>query len=244
MTDTVLFIVMPYVALFSLVFFTILRIRKDPFSFSSLSSQFLESDQLFWGSNAWHFGLLIVFPGHLIALLFPGTILSFNAEPFRLFLLEATGLAGGFLMAFGLAFLFFRRIFNARVNAVTSPMDILVLLILGVLVTTGLSTAIGFNWGSSWFAAALAPYLYSLAIFQPELSYVVDLPHVVKMHILSAFLFVGMLPFTRLVHMFSLPLRYPFRPNQVVMWNWDRKEIRYVDGDEEEEKEEEWTFGV
>jgi nitrate reductase gamma subunit len=68
--------------------------------------------------------------------------------------------------------------------------------------------------------------LYSLFTFQPDLAMVAPLPLVVKYHIVGAFLILLVFPFSRLVHMISIPITYLWRPYQVVQWNWDRKTIR------------------
>ncbi|MBL0210739.1 MAG: respiratory nitrate reductase subunit gamma [Holophagaceae bacterium] len=64
---------------------SILRFTWKPFSYSSLSSQFLENKQLFWGSGLWHWGILWVLTGHLVAFLIPRQILAWNSAPFRLY---------------------------------------------------------------------------------------------------------------------------------------------------------------
>jgi nitrate reductase gamma subunit len=46
------------------------------------------------------------------------------------------------------------------------------------------------------------------------------------MHIAGAFIIVGMIPFTRLVHFLVAPLPYLWRPYQQVVWHWDRKRVR------------------
>ncbi|MBX7259662.1 MAG: respiratory nitrate reductase subunit gamma, partial [Candidatus Hydrogenedentes bacterium] len=71
MVTNFFYVGLPYMALFSLVAVSIARLRVNRFSYSSLSSQFLESKQLFWGSMPWHIGILIVFLGHLLPFLFP-----------------------------------------------------------------------------------------------------------------------------------------------------------------------------
>jgi nitrate reductase gamma subunit len=59
----------------------------------------------------------------------------------------------------------------------------------------------------------------SLFTFQPKIEYVVDLPFIAKLHMLLGFGIIGLFPFTRLVHIISFPLRYLWRPLQVVIWN-------------------------
>jgi len=69
------------------------RYFNDRFSYSSLSSQFLEERQLFWGSVPWHYGISIILLVHLLALLFPGAWAGLVGAPMRLYVLEITGLA-------------------------------------------------------------------------------------------------------------------------------------------------------
>ncbi|NIQ54670.1 MAG: nitrate reductase, partial [Gammaproteobacteria bacterium] len=57
---------------------------------------------------------------------------------------------------------------NARIRAVTSPMDVVVEVLLLGQVGLGLWIALAYRWGSSWFAADLTPYLWSLLRFSPE----------------------------------------------------------------------------
>ncbi len=47
-TDILLFVVLPYICLFTFLLMTIHRYRAQSFSYSSLSSQFLENEQHFW----------------------------------------------------------------------------------------------------------------------------------------------------------------------------------------------------
>lgn len=226
MFDNFLFLVLPYMAI--IVFFvgTIYRYRSTAFTYSSLSSQFLESRDLFWGSLPFHFGLLVVFLGHLSAFVFPRTTLLWNSSPVRLIILEITGFIFALSVLIGLANLFFRRITNARLRAVTSKMDIFLELVLLVQVILGCWIAVGYRWGSSWFAADLSPYLWSIVKLDPQISAVVAMPLVIRLHIIFAFVILLLFPFTRLVHLLVAPLHYIGRPFQRVIWNWDRTRIR------------------
>ena len=49
------------------------------------------------------------------------------------------------------------------------------------------------------------------------------MPAVVKLHAFNAFLILALLPFSRLVHVISVPLTYLARPWQVVTWYRERK---------------------
>ena len=109
---------------------------------------------------------------------------------------------------------------------VTSKMDIAIELLLLSQIVLGCWIALGYRWGSSWFAADLSPYLWSIVKFNPQIDAVVALPLVIKLHIIGAFTIVLLIPFTRLAHLLVAPFHYLWRPYQVVMWYWDRKLIR------------------
>jgi len=217
--DQMLFGVFPYVALALAVAVGLWRYFSDRFSYSSLSSQFLESRQLFWGSVPWHYGILVVLGGHVVSFLIPRSILAWNGVPWRLYVLEVSALAFGLLALLGLVMLVARRLNNARVRKVTSVMDVVLLLVLLVQVVAGLWTTVFFRWGSSWYAGFAVPYLRSLFLLRPDIALVNTLPMMVQLHIVNAFVIVALLPFTRLVHFLSFPLGYLFRPHQVVIWN-------------------------
>ena len=217
--ETFLFAVFPYVAIGLLIVVTALRWRRHPFSVSSLSSQLLESRQLYWGSISFHWGLSLILIGHLAALIVPRGFELWNGAPVRLYLLEATGLALGLWTAFGLGVLLVRRLRTPRIRAVTSPMDVVVLLILAVQVGTGLWIAIGYRWGSFWGTSVLVPYMRSVLTLSPDSSFVEPLPLVLQLHVLAFWVFVAVFAFSRLVHIVTLPLGYLARPWQRVVGN-------------------------
>ncbi len=224
--NTFLFVAFPYAAVIVFVFGVAYRYRQKGFTVSSLSSQFLEGKTLFWGIIPFHIGVLVVFVGHLVAFLFPRTTLAWNSIPTRLIILEVTAFVFGLNMLIGLVALMVRRLTNPRIRAVTTKMDIAIEVLLLAQVVFGCWIALGYRWGSSWFAADLTPYLWSLVRLAPETAAVFALPWAIKLHIVGAFVILFMVPFTRLVHFVVAPLHYIVRPYQLVLWNWDRKVIR------------------
>lgn len=220
------FIALPYVALIVFLIGSVYRYRSKKFSYSSLSSQFLETRQLYWGSLPFHWGILFLFFGHLIAFLFPGYILLWNQIPVRLAILEVSAFIGGVATFIGLLSLLYRRFTNVRLRVVTSVMDIILEILLIIQIFVGLWVAYGFRWGSSWFAAVLSPYLTSIFSLNPQMDAVAMFPFIVQLHIILAFVILTIIPFTRLVHLLVYPLSYLWRPYQKVIWNWDRKKIR------------------
>ena len=224
MIDFVLFAILPYVALAIAIVGLVWRYRTNQFSFTSVSSQFLENRQLFWGSVPWHYGIILILFGHLFGILFPSSVMAFNGVPVRLYILEGTGLTLGLLVLVGLIFLLLRRGTNERIRAVTTRMDLILLLLLLLSIATGVGTAIFYRWGSGWYVQTATPYLRSLVTFSLEVEYMASLPLLVKIHVVNAFVILAVFPFTRLVHMLSVPLAYLWRPYQIVMWS--RRRIR------------------
>ncbi|MBI3682659.1 MAG: respiratory nitrate reductase subunit gamma [Acidobacteria bacterium] len=216
--DDLLFAVLPYVS-FSLFFiFTIHRYVRRTFSYSSLSSQFLENQYHFWGLVPFHYGILAVVSGHIIGFLIPQGVLLFNSQPLRLYVLEVSGLIFGLMTLVGLMSAISRRLTNSKIREVTSWTDWILFGLLFVQVAGGISVALFHPWGSSWFAASATPYLWSLIKFKPDYTYIAAMPFMVKLHIVNAWLLIAFFPFTRLVHILVIPNTYLWRKPQVVRW--------------------------
>lgn len=224
--STFLFIILPYLALVIFLLGTIYRYRKVRFQISSLSSEFLEGKKLFWGSVPFHWGMLFLFFGHLIAFLIPRAVLMWNGHPVRLLVLEVAAFAFGLSMLVGLANLIYRRWTNDRIRVVTTWMDHVVEILLIAQVVLGLWVALEYRWGSSWFASTLTPYLWSIFLLEPNMDAVVAMPLVIQLHIVGAYLIVLSFPFSRLMHALVAPLDYLWRPYQRVIWNWNKNKVR------------------
>lgn len=216
--DQLLFEILPYVAVFTLILVTIQRYRAQSYTYSSLSSQFLENRQHFWGLVPFHYGILAVVVGHIVAFLIPREILWWNSHPARLYVLELSALIFALLTLIGLLAALVRRWSNPKVRLVTTISDWIIYALLLIQIVSGIYTAVFYPWGSSWFATSAAPYLWSLVKLNPDASYVSSMPHMVKLHIINAFVIVGFFPFTRLVHILVIPNPYLWRKPQVVRW--------------------------
>ncbi|MFA5836376.1 MAG: respiratory nitrate reductase subunit gamma [Bellilinea sp.] len=217
--NTIFFVIWPYISLTIFVVVTVYRSIIRPFSISSLSSQLLENKQLYWGSISFHYGIVLVLLGHLLALLIPRSVVLWNAVPLRLYLLEITGLGLGLWSLAGLLILVFRRVTVRRVQVVTTPMDVVVLAALLVSVISGVLVATLYRFGSYWFTGVFSPYLLSLATFTPRVDLVTPLPWIIKLHVINNFVLAAIFPFSRLVHIFTYPIGYLIRPWQIVLWN-------------------------
>jgi len=217
------FVVLPYLVMFIFLLGTIVRYRWEPFTYSSLSSQFLENKKHFWGLVPFHYGIVVVLLGHIVAFLLPQQILNWNSRPLRLYILETTALIFGLLTVIGLVGAVHRRLTVSKVREVTNTFDWIVLALLLIQSVSGVYVAVFHPWGSSWFASALTPYLRSLVRLNPEMGFVQMMPIGVKLHIVMAYVLIGIAPFTRLVHILVVPNPYLWRRTQVVRWYTTRK---------------------
>jgi len=217
--DIVLFAVFPYLALVVAVWGGIYRWRHDRFSYSSLSSELLEKRQLFWGSEPWHYGIVVVLLAHLVAFLVPGVWSRVIAAPATLYTFEVVGFAFALAALVGLCVLIVRRLVQQRIRSVTSVMDWVLLIVLLVQVALGFWVSLFYRWGADWFVHTSVPWLQSLVLLDPQVQYVSSLPWIVKLHILNGFLVIALFPLSRLVHLVALPFWYLWRPYQVVIRN-------------------------
>jgi nitrate reductase gamma subunit len=223
MVDAFLFIGLPYIAIVTAVLAGFARTRNNRFSMSSRSSQFLEDRQLLWGSAPWHIGILLVLLGHVIAGLFPQTWASLLSVPGALLTIQVIGVACSVLAIAGLSLLIYRRVTSARVQAVTTSADLIVVALLMVQIIVGLLSAMSFHYGAVWSTGTVVPYVWGLLTLSPDLAYVADFPMLFKLHLVGAWLILLALPFTRLMHLLAVPLQYLWRAPQLVVWNTTRR---------------------
>lgn len=173
---------------------------------------------LFWGSISFHNGISIILAGHLLALLFPKSLVLWNSVPIRLYLLEISGLVLALWSLVGIIILIIRRFTVANIKAVTLPSDIGLLLLILLSVISGIITSTAYRFGSTWFTGVFSPYIWSVLTFQPRPELVAPLPWMIQFHAFNFFIMLAILPFTRLIHLITYPLSYLFRPWQIVVW--------------------------
>lgn len=217
--DLLLFAILPYVAVAIAAVGTIERYRRHASTVTSHSSQFLENRHHFWGIVPFHAGLLVLLIAHLIGALLPSAALGLASHPMRLALLESALLAFGLLALAGALVLVVRRGAVPKIRVITGWMDVVVYVLLLGQIAGGVATAVLYPWGSGWYAAVGAPYLWSLARLAPDVAAIAATPLLVKFHVTGAWLIVAIFPFSRLVHVIAVPNQYLWRRPQVVRWN-------------------------
>jgi nitrate reductase gamma subunit len=217
--DLLLFAVLPYAATVLCLVATVERFLRHGSSITSMSSQLLENRLHFWALVPFHAGILIVLLGHLVAFVLPSTVLAWNAQPLRLYFLEGAAFAGGLLALGGFIAVTLRRIKVAPLRQGTHWLDWIVYAVLIAQLATGVLVAVLYPWGSSWFAAAAAPYVRSLVLLQPDMAMAAAMPVLAQLHLTGTWVLVALFPFSRLVHILVVPNPYLWRAPQVVRWN-------------------------
>ncbi len=202
----------PYLCLTVFLLGSLVRFDREQYTWRSGSSQLLRRKQLFWGSNLFHVGILIIFLGHCAGLLTP--IRVFDAlgmsHGFKQGLAIVVGGLAGLMCLVGIALLTHRRLLDPRIRANSSFGDTAILLILFAQLLLGLSTifvSLGamdghemvkfMNWAQGVLTLQTDAWLN-----------VADVPLVFKLHLVLGMTIFLVFPFTRLVHVWSAPIWY------------------------------------
>ena len=211
----------PYVAVIVLIVGSILRFDKDQYSWRSQSSQFLRRKQMLLGSNLFHLGVIVLFIGHFIGLLTP--IGVFHAVGFtdanKQMMALLVGSIAGLSALIGCTLLLHRRLFDARIRKSSSWGDIAVLVLIWFQLVMGVWTiyySIQHLDGSEM--VKFMGWAHSILTLQPGAAEkIVEVPLVFKLHIILGLTLFLITPFTRLVHIWSVPIWFLFRPGYQIV---------------------------
>ena len=218
--NTLVFGYYPYVAMSVFIIGSIARYDRDQYTWRTGSSQLLRAKELRLGSNLFHIGILLLFAGHFAGLLTPPAIyhsLGLSTSAKQLLAVVAGGVFGG-ICAKGIYILIRRRLTDARIRATSSRMDIFILLLIGVQLALGLLTlpiSIYHSDGSNMLLLSeLAQRIVTIRIGAAD--QISDIGIIFKLHLFLGMTLFLVFPFSRLVHVWSVPLGYIARPYQVV----------------------------
>ncbi|WP_323760456.1 respiratory nitrate reductase subunit gamma [Maricaulis sp.] len=219
--NSALFGIYPYIALAVLVVGSIIRYDREPYSWRAGSSQLLRRRQLVLGSILFHVGVLVIFFGHLVGLLTPIGIfdaLGISHGAKQLLAVIAGGVAG-VMALIGASLLLHRRLFDARIRSTTSFSDMAILLMLYAQLLLGVgSIAVSMQHLDGHEMTKFMSWAQGIFTFQPGVAaHVADVHWIFKAHLALGLTIFLVFPFTRLVHMFSAPVRYIFRQGYQVV---------------------------
>jgi nitrate reductase gamma subunit len=216
--DTLLWGALPYVAFALLVSGLVWRYRYDQFGWTTRSSEVYGSGLLNWASPAFHYGILFVLAGHLVGLFVPASWtakVGIDEHVYHLFSLIG-GTFAGVLTVVGLAVLLYRRRTNTPVFRATTVNDKAMYVLLFGEICFGMVAKLShssFSHGYD-YRATIAPWARSLFALHPKVDLMANsgVPVEYQIHAVIGMVLIAMVPFTRLVHMFSAPWFYLFRP--------------------------------
>ncbi|HRY25574.1 MAG: respiratory nitrate reductase subunit gamma [Rhodobacteraceae bacterium] len=216
-----LFQVYPYIALTVLALGSIARYETDPFTWKSSSSQLLRRRQLLLGSILFHVGVLIVFLGHFVGLLTPIGIfdaLGIGHTFKQLLAMIVGGVAGVFALAGGVILLH-RRLYDPRIRATSSFADIGILALLDLQLVLGLLTiVVSAQHLDGGEMVRFMGWTQAIFTFRTDAWLLVaEASWIFKLHIFLGLTIFVLFPFTRLVHMLSVPVRYLWRPGYQIV---------------------------
>jgi nitrate reductase gamma subunit len=208
--NTLAFLVFPYVALTVFIVGHAYRYLTDWRQWNAKSSEFLHKDSLGYGISIFHWGVLLTLVGHAGGMLIPQQIydaVGISAHAHELLAYWA-GLLAGLLMVPGTIWLLVRRIRQERIAANTPKNDYVLLSFILVVGAVGLYNVVFTHYDVLY---TISPWIRSIVFLSPKPELMAPVPPSYKIHILTAFALLAYSPFTRLVHIWSVPLSYIYR---------------------------------
>lgn len=227
-----LFGVYPYVCLTVFIIGSWLRFDREQYGWKSDSSQLLSKGYMRLASNFFHFGVLAIFGGHFVGLLTPHWIFQLLVDDMsHQWIAITAGTIFGLAALFGGTILFFRRFFNPRISLTSRSADkftifwVMFTLILGLLtIPVSMGHA---GHGDPRVVTAMAEWIQSIVYLYPNPQYLEGVDTIFKLHVLAGMTVFLIFPFTRLVHIWSMPFGYLARSYQIVR----TKRLKYMETD-------------
>lgn len=202
-----LFAVFPYVALTLFIVVPIIRRVNGGFTFTTRASGFIERPSMGIAALSLHWGIIILFVAHLLGLI-GGLVTNMSMVDW----FHWTGLGAGVFALYGFSLAFIRRCVIPEMRAVSQIDDYIVLVLLIVIVSFGLYPVIADK--SFGLSMTVAPWVKSIFLFSPDWTGMSGMPLMSKIHISAGMLLAAYFPFTKLVHMWTIPFSYFVRPYQ------------------------------
>jgi nitrate reductase gamma subunit len=217
-----IFGIYPYIALTTFLVGSVIRFDREQYTWKADSSQLFEKEQLQKGSILFHIGVLALFMGHFAGLVTPHSwFLGLGVSDMMHQVVAISAGAGfGSLCMMGGVILWKRRMYNSRVRANSRFMDIFILnwilVTLGIgLLTIPVSIYHAFG-GDASVMIALADWIQGMLLLNANPEVLDGVDFIYKLHLFLGMTVFLLFPFTRLVHVWSAPFSYVWRPYQLV----------------------------
>jgi len=218
--NNLLFGVYPYIAIMVMLVGSWIRFDREPYTWKADSSQMLNGKGFRLASNLFHIGVIFILMGHFIGLLTPEWLYHYViSSADKQMLAMISGGFFGVLCLIGLLMLLKRRLTDPRVRASSKFSDVFILLMLLVQLVLGLITiVISMDHLDGSVMIMLGNWAQNIVTFQSMAAATAIEPvHVIyKLHVFVGLSMIFAFPFTRLVHIISVPVWYFGRRYQVV----------------------------
>jgi nitrate reductase gamma subunit len=215
--DVLLWVVLPYVAIATFVVGLIWRYRYDKFGWTTRSSQLYERKLIRIASPLFHFGILAVLIGHIMGLIIPEAwteAIGLSDSTYHFFAVTL-GAVAGFATVVGMALLIYRRRTTGPVFAATTKNDKTMYLFLAAAICLGIITTMvgaGLIGDGHNYRSDVSVWFRSIFYLDPQPELMAQAPLSFQVHAVAGLMVFIIWPFTRLVHAFSAPFGYLFRP--------------------------------
>ncbi|MFB5265783.1 respiratory nitrate reductase subunit gamma [Paenibacillus enshidis] len=212
MLEQFLWVIYPYVCLVIFIVGHIFRYRTDQFNWTAKSSEFIEKKQLMAGSLLFHLGIIPVIMGHVAGLGIPKSWMHALGVNDHLYHIGAVYVGGffGIITLLGMLILTWRRFTLRNVRRLSSASDLAVNALLLLIVFMGMYATLVTNAVQPEFdyRETISIWFRGLFVLSPDASLMGEVPLSFKLHALAGFTIFAFWPFTRLVHVWSVPLNY------------------------------------
>ena len=219
--DFFFFGIYPYLATGIFLLGSLLRYDREQYTWKTGSSQMLSNKNFRIASVLFHVGIITILLGHFAGLVIPYELWHLLGVSLEAKQIIAMGVGGlfGVLCFVGLTMLVKRRLFDPRIRATSSLMDTGILLLLYAQLILGLiSIYISFGHMDGSEMLNLMNWSRYVLTLRPNeaVEYISGVHWIYKMHVTLGITIFVLFPFSRLVHVWSVPVQYVKRNYKVV----------------------------
>lgn len=216
MSDIFWWVIFPYATIIIMIVGLLYRFAFRQLTWAAPSTEFFEKKWLRIGSPLFHWGIIFAFIGHIMGIVVPIEFYHAIGVSDHLYHIGAVvgGSTAGLMIVIGLVILLIRKMVFDPVRVHATFADFFS--VIALLIVSGVGTYMTiFPTPEAFdYRTTIGPWFRSLFVLNPQYELMENIPFVFKLHTLTAFALFASIPFTRLVHFYSVPVTYPARAPQ------------------------------
>ncbi len=215
--NNLLFGYLPYVAVSAFIIGVLYHLFISDKTIHATSTLFLKKDKwITWGSPMFHYGIILVFFGHVFGLFTPPALIEvFMSLETKRMIAISMGSAAGLIAFIGITMLFLRKFTDIRIRNTSSFQDYFIVILILIQIALGLLSTYNTSRSPLSDYLALDYWAQGMAWFQPDAwRYITTTELIYKIHIINGFFIFILFPYTKLMHMIKVPVMYMLRPNK------------------------------